>query len=226
MPVVIALVLAVVAAVVLVRRDGSGNGGVAPLGTGTGRSSPAVDRFFAEYVNGDGRVVRPDHGGDTVSEGQAYALLLAAATEDPDRFRRVWKWTKENLQRDDGLLSWKWAGGRVVDPEPATDADLDAARALVMAGRTFGEPGLVEEGKRLGLAILDHATAEVGGELVLLPGPWAARERFFNPSYVSPCTYAVLEEATGDPRWARLEQSGNRLVGAVLAKGELPPDWG
>src|SRR5438045_6380113 len=35
--------------------------------------------FLDRYVMGDGRVARIDQGGDTVSEGQAYALLLAAA---------------------------------------------------------------------------------------------------------------------------------------------------
>ena len=33
--------------------------------------------FLAAYVRPDGRVYRPDQGGDTVSEGQAYGLLLA-----------------------------------------------------------------------------------------------------------------------------------------------------
>lgn len=223
-----ALVLAVVAAVVLVRRDSGGDSPPVPLGqTADGsQRSDAVQRFFRDYVDPSGRVVRHDHGGDTVSEGQAYAMLLAVATGDRDRFGAVWKWTKDNLQRQDGLLSWKWAGGKVVDPEPATDADLDAARALVMAGRHFEDATLAQEGNRLAQAILDHETAEIAGELVLLPGPWAARDRFFNPSYVSPCTYQALQEATGDPRWGRLGQSGNRLVSAALASGRLPPDWG
>ncbi len=227
MLVVVAVVVTVVAAIVLVRRGGSGDGAPAPLAAGgaTSEASDAVERFFRDYVDATGRVVRHDHGGDTVSEGQAYGMLLAVATGDRDRFGTVWKWTKENLQREDGLLSWRWAGGKVIDREPATDADLDAARALVMAGRHFGDATLAEEGKRIGKAILDHETAEIGGELVLLPGPWAARDRFFNPSYVSPCTYQALEEATGDPRWGRLGQSGNRLVSATLADGGLPPDW-
>ena len=34
--------------------------------------------FLRRYVDGDGRVVRRDQGGDTVSEGQAYGMLIAA----------------------------------------------------------------------------------------------------------------------------------------------------
>ena len=226
MIVVLALLVAVAVGFVLVRRGGDG---AAPtsLGAGAGQSrgSELVERFFGSYVERSGRVVRHDHGGDTVSEGQAYGMLLAVAGGDRARFDAVWSWTKENLQRQDGLLSWKWAGGKVVDSEPATDADLDAARALVMAGEHFDDAALTEEGKRMGRAVLDHETAEIGGELVLLPGPWAARDRFFNPSYVSPCSYQALGEATGDPRWERLAQSSHRLVEATLAGGSLPPDW-
>ena len=37
----------------------------------------AADRFLAGYVTGDGRVIRRDQGGDIVSEGQAYGMLIA-----------------------------------------------------------------------------------------------------------------------------------------------------
>ena len=81
-------------------------------------SSPegdAAESFLSAYVDADGRVVRHDQGGDTVSEGQAYALLVAAATDDRERFGAVWDWTRENLQRDDGLFAWRWADGEIAD---------------------------------------------------------------------------------------------------------------
>lgn len=190
-------------------------------------ASAAIDAFFARYVQDDGRVVRHDEGGDTVSEGQAYALLLAAAEGDRDRFERVWTWTKENLQRPDGLLSWKWRDGKVVDDSPATDADLDAARALVMAGRSFPAPELGEEGNRIGKAVLDHETLDLGkgDRLVLLAGPWAKKDRIVNPSYVSPCTYEELNAASPDARWQRLTASGYAMAASLLADGKLPSDW-
>src|SRR5829696_2716921 len=57
---------------------------------------PAAAAFFRAYVAADGRVSRPDQRNDTVSEGQAYALLLAAATGDDAKFDRVWEWTREH----------------------------------------------------------------------------------------------------------------------------------
>src|SRR5207302_9757221 len=70
--------------------------------------------FMRRYVEGNGRVVRRDQGGDTVSEGQAYAMLLAVALDDRGRFDTVWRWTRTHLQQPDGLLAFHWADGRVV----------------------------------------------------------------------------------------------------------------
>jgi len=114
---------------------------------GTGDSTPDArsaaqigEDFLDEWVDDDGRVVRRDQGDDTVSEGQAYGMLVAAAVGDEDRFAAIWDWTKEELVRQDGLLAWRWADGAVVDDMPASDADVDAARALVLAGASFDRP--------------------------------------------------------------------------------------
>jgi endo-1,4-beta-D-glucanase Y len=167
--------------------------------------------FLDEYVADDGRVVRHDHGGDTVSEGQAYAMLLAVAERDEQRFERVWSWTREHLRREDGLLSWRWADGRVVDPEPASDADLDAARALMVAAKRFDEPGYADDGRALGRAVSEHETAQS----VLLAGPWT--DDVVNPSYWSPRAFAAIERVD-------LNEPARRLTGQLTADG-LPPDW-
>jgi len=63
---------------------------------GCGSAAPAVrpvgavEGWLARYVQPDGRVARPDQGGDTVSEGQSYALGLALAAGDLATFDRVW----------------------------------------------------------------------------------------------------------------------------------------
>ena len=53
-----------------------------------------------------------DQGGDTVGEGQAYGMLLAAAIGDEKRFDAIWDWTKNNLRRPDGLISFLWSDGQ------------------------------------------------------------------------------------------------------------------
>ena len=98
-----------------------------PPGAGPGVTTPSA-AFLRDYVEPDGRVVRRDQDGDTVSEGQAYAMLVAVGSGDDASFRRVWGWTRQHLVRPDGTLSWRWADGAVVDASSAADADLDAAR--------------------------------------------------------------------------------------------------
>jgi endoglucanase len=177
--------------------------------------------FLSGYVDPDGRVVRRDQGGDTVGEGQAYAMLAAAAIGDGARFDRVWGWTQAHMQRPDGLLAFHWAGGAVKDHQAASDADLDAARALMVAGCRFKRPDLRGAAGRIGRAVLSHETR--GG--VLAAGPWAVQRgrTVVNPSYLDPRTLIALGHLTGDHRYAALARSGRRIVGALARP--LPPDW-
>jgi endo-1,4-beta-D-glucanase Y len=174
----------------------------------------AAQAFLARYVDADGRVVRRDQGGGTVSEGQAYALLLAAAIGDRARFDRVWGWTRAHLQRGDGLLAW-----RPGDPQAAADADLDTARALLVAARRFQRPALARQAHRLARAVGAEETARVGGRRVLVAGPWARDHAIVNPSYVAPRTFALLGQRD-------LRASGLRLVRSLQGhRSGLAPDW-
>ena len=174
----------------------------------------AAQAFLARYVDADGRVVRRDQGRDTVSEGQAYAMLLAAAIGDRARFDPVWGWTRAHLQRDDGLLAW-----RPGDPQAAADADLDAARALLVAARRFHRPALARQARRIARAVGAQETARVGGRRVLVAGPWARDRAIVNPSYVAPRTFALLHRRD-------LRASGLRVVRTLQAhRSGLAPDW-
>src|SRR5215475_4964463 len=210
---------------VLVSVAGCGGGGGG--GTPAGQQGPAA-AFLQAYVRPDGRVARPDQGEDTVSEGQAYAMLLAEAAGDGETFDRVWRWTRDHLRRADGLFAFHAdRSGRILDQEPASDADLLVAWALLRHGGPDAD-SLHAEGKQVAVAILDHeVTTDPAGVPVLAAGPWATgRPASLDPSYWSPPAYRDLARLTGDPRW-------DRLAGAVLpltrrftdAGRLLPPDW-
>jgi endo-1,4-beta-D-glucanase Y len=214
--------------------DRTAGGPAASSDPGTGDSTPDArtatqigEDFLDEWVDDDGRVVRRDQGDDTVSEGQAYGMLVAAAVGDEDRFAAIWGWTKEELVRQDGLLAWRWADGAVVDDMPASDADVDAARALVLAGASFDRPAWTAEGVELGSHVLDEMTAVTDVGRILLPGPWAAGSApwSYNPSYAAPAAFAQLGVASGDPRWAELEQGSRAVTTRVLTATALPSDW-
>ena len=76
----------------------------------TGRKSNSSQRLDAaltaswafyktHYILPDGRVKRPDTKNDTVSEGQAYALLRAVWSNDQATFDRCYGWTEANLSQ-------------------------------------------------------------------------------------------------------------------------------
>jgi endo-1,4-beta-D-glucanase Y len=206
---------------------GAVEAGSGPQPTPKDRSATqAAEAFLADWVD-DGRVVRRDQGDDTVSEGQAYGLLIAAGVGDEQAFTGIWDWTEANLQRPDGLLAWRWSDGKVVDEEPASDGDLDAARALVIAGKRFDEPRFTDAGVKLAGVIADRMTVETAAGRILLPGTWAAATEpyAYNPSYASPVAFSVLGAATGDPRWAELQAGSAAVTSALLDESPLPPDW-
>jgi endoglucanase len=210
--------VAAVAVLVLLR------GGFA---SGDSAAGSAAESFLSRYVEPEGRVVRIDQGGDTVSEGQAYAMLLAAAEGDAGTFARVWRWTRANLEQPNGLLAWHWEDGHVTDPSSAADADLDAAWALLIASRRFDQGGYRVAALRLGAAILDHETVGIEGRAVLVAGDWAQSvPAQVDPSYFTPAAFVALGRASGDPRWGQLSSTGREILAQLTDRPSgLPPDW-
>ncbi|HEX2378773.1 MAG TPA: glycosyl hydrolase family 8 [Gaiellales bacterium] len=189
----------------------------------------AAAGFLARYVTHDGRVIRRDQGGDIVSEGQAYAMLLAEAAGRPERTRAVWSWTAAHLRRPDGLFAWHATGsGRVEDPQSATDADVLIAYALLR----YTGPGADElrsEGRRTAAAVLtNEAVTLPGGAPLLVAGPWAASASppVVNPSYLMPGVFDALGRLTGDDRWTRAAAAAVAAIHELTDGGRrLPTDW-
>jgi endoglucanase len=188
-------------------------------------AAAAGQHFLHTYVADDGRVGRIDEGDDTVSEAQSYGLLISVAVGDQERFDAVWAWTRANLQRTDGLLAWHWKDGRVIDREPAADADVLTAYALAVAGRRFQRPDLTRDATELASAVLTHETLTTSTGPVLL-SPWAKDTRTINPSYLAPFVFDALAEATGEPRWAAAATTARGLLTTLVAPPtSLIADW-
>ena len=225
---VAALVAAVIAAIVVALWPSDDEPGAPAPGRAAASPRAAAERFLDDYVDDDGRVVRHDQGSDTVSEGQAYAMLVAAAIGDRDRFDAVWGWTRKNLARRDGLFAWHWEDGRVVDDGAATDADLDVARALLMAARRFGEPRLRKLGAATATAVLERETVVAGGQRVLVAGPWATGTTPYvvNPSYFAPAAFTRFAAVTGERRWLQARKDSLTLLRRLRhPRTGLVPDW-
>ncbi|HEX4661305.1 MAG TPA: glycosyl hydrolase family 8 [Streptosporangiaceae bacterium] len=188
----------------------------------------AAARFLRSYATPDGRVVRLDQGHDTVSEGQAYGMLLAEINGDHAQFRRIWQLTRDHLQLPDGLFAWYTdAAGQVVGLDPASDADLLIAWALLRY-RGPGAATLHQDGRRVAAGILaNEVITGPGGMRVLIAGPWAnGSPATVNPSYWSLTAFHGLEQLTGSNEWHRLAVSAVRLTRELTHGGRtLPPDW-
>lgn len=186
----------------------------------------AGQEFLDRYVADDGRVVRRDQGDDTVSEGQAYGMLIAVGVGDEATFDRIWQWTRDNLQRADGLFAWRWAEGRVADRQPATDADLAIASALALAGERFSDHGDVLDARRVAEAVIDHESVATSDGTLLVAGPWAATSRTVNPSYFMTNAMSRLLWATNDWEWSSVASTSRHVIdGLTDTYPHLPPDW-
>ncbi len=198
-----------------------------------------------------GRVIRPTRDNDTVSEGQAYAMLRAVWIDDQDTFDACYQWTEAHLSRQDRfgdhLLAWHYGrvpgkAYQVLDWNAAADADLDYALALLLADRRWGRPtiGALDAYRKKALAVAAdilrlEVTELANGELLLLPWPntdsGVEPPFLINASYFSPGHYHAFAQATGDERWTRLASSTYAQLDRLTASlGDTPgvglvPDW-
>lgn len=211
-------------------------------GNGLAETWRGYKRYFIER---DGRVVRPADGGDTVSEGQAYAMLRAVWMDDKDTFDRCYRWTELNLSRadekGDSLLAWRWKDGEVADWMPASDADIDYALSLIFAGEKWGATapgGLTDYGERAKLIlgdILEKLTFKSeNGKLYLAPWKIPAGSEWplpQNPSYYSPAHFRIFYGFTCDSRWLALIDSSYFVLKSLAEEfagvegAGLIPDW-
>jgi len=194
--------------------------------------------YRQRFIDADGRVYRPRNRSDTVSEGQAYALLIASLLDDRQTFDRVMSWTQRHLSRrertGDHLLAWHWEPGKgVTDWNSASDADLDYALALIIASHRRHDRRYIREARLVLNDLLDLETATVNGRRYLLPGNWRREDggSVINPSYLSPAHFRVFFICTGDSRWNDLIDSSYHLIdtvsqnlGSRVGVG-LAPDW-
>jgi endo-1,4-beta-D-glucanase Y len=189
----------------------------------------ATHHFLASYLTADGRVLRHDQGGDIVSEGQAYGMLIAAIAGRPAAVRQIWSWTKAQLQRADGLLAFHaTGGGEITGHEPAADADALAAYALLRYDGLH-DRAMHADGRRLAAAVLaEESVSLTGGEPIPVAGRWATLTSppTVNPSYWMPGVFIALARFTGDGRWSRAASASESLLCQVAEGGRrLPPDW-
>ena len=183
----------------------------------------------SSFVESDGELTRvkfddPDY---TVSEGIAYGMLISvymdnALNNTRADFDGMWAYYKK-FRNASGVMDWKVDGfSTVVATGGASDAELDAAVALLMAHKQWGEDSYLADALELISIIKEH---EVTPEGILLPGDqWNT----LNPSYYSWAgfeLFAAVDPANAD-FWLNVRDKQYSLAqSAAHSSTGLIPNW-
>lgn len=206
--------------------------GLAPVTTGA-----EVDQAWADYkrdfitpLNAGGggrlRVIRPENMNDTVSEGQAYGLLLAAVFDDQPTFDSLWGFALLHLNSN-GLMKFLInPAGTAIDQGAALDADVDMAMAMIYACERVNDSEWSPSSKGYNYcqiatdlinAVWDNEIDKAGAQPVaglnnnqgfeVIPGDLFRlqanypNEGITNLSYFAPSYFRLFASFTNNPGW-------------------------
>ncbi|MCI0420562.1 MAG: glycosyl hydrolase family 8 [Acidobacteria bacterium] len=193
--------------------------------------------YVSQFIQRDGRVIDLKGGGISTSEGQAYAMLRALWMGDRQTFDKTYRWALNNLNsgvRNDHLWAWKWGKTpqghwQTLDKAFASDADQDAALALILAANVWNEPRYLSEARAVLKDLWDLGTKSLAGRRYLLAGDSLCQAQAckLNPSYCAPYAYRIFSQYDKGHNWAELVDSSYYLLDVVsgLTKTNLPADW-
>lgn len=202
------------------------------------------DSYRRRFIQRDGRVIDYQASDRSTSEGQAYAMLRAVLIDDPATFAVTLNWGENNLKRLDkgkpldSLWAWKW--GRKengswgsIDNNFASDGDIDAITALILASRRWNRPEYLKIAKTK-LQDLWKFSTVVGpkGKRYLLPGPKIAFVKnsstfYLNPSYFAPYAFRLFAQVDSERDWLSLVDTSYQVLkdSQQISAVNLPSDW-
>ena len=193
--------------------------------------------YAAHFIDAQGRVVDPQGGGRTTSEGQSYALFFSLAANDRPHFEKVLAWTQANLAGGNmatHLPGWLWGRApdgqwKLLDPNSASDADCWIAYSLVEAGRLWHNPAYTTLGRQMMALISKQEVAELPGfGLMLMPGPtslWIHNQTWtVNPSYLPLFLFDRFQELDPVGPWGAIAMNIPSLLQKSVRHGFVM-DW-
>ncbi len=201
--------------------------------------------YRQQFIQEDGRVIDYQASDRSTSEGQAYAMLRAVIINDPTTFDLTLQWAEENLHRlsatgepTDQLWVWLWGKDEKgnwgpIDRNFASDADIDAITALILASRRWNRPEYLELAL-IKLRDLWEFSTIVGldGKRYLLPGPKeafvpSASTIHLNPSYLAPYAFRLFAQVDPERDWLSLVESSYEVLekSSQVSTVGLPSDW-
>ena len=176
------------------------------------------------------RVISPSDSAEfSVSEGIAYGMLImvymsSTASDHQSEFDKLLAfWNTYAMSGSGSGMNWKVNGntGSVVGSGSATDADLDAAVALIMAYKQWGNSTYLTQAKTLINWIKNN---DMESDMRVKPGSnW---NQALNASYVAPAAFHLFYAVTGDASWnTAITVNMNHLSQCQNSSSGLMPDW-
>ena len=201
--------------------------------------------YRRQFIQEDGRVIDYQDSDRSVSEGQAYAMLRSVFIDDPTTFALTLDWAEKNLRRlsatsapTDQLWAWKWGKNKAgkwgpIDENFASDADIDAITALILASRRWNRPEYLDVARTKLRDLWKFSTvAGPGGKRYLLPGPVEAfmpspSTLYLNPSYLAPYAFRLFAQVDPDHDWLSLVDTSYQVLekSSQVSTVGLPSDW-
>lgn len=202
------------------------------------RAWPLWQGFLDKFAQADGRVIDDQFQTRyTTSEGQAYALFFCLVNDDRPRFDTLLRWTETHLAGGSlqaRLPGWRWGRDdrgewRLIDSNPASDADLWLAHTLFEAARLWQAPAYRDTAQALLRQVQDTAVVQLPGfGAMLLPAPAGFAQDGawrLNPSYLPLHQLRAFTREDPQGPWAKLAGHTVSMLEAVTHPTGFAPDW-
>lgn len=204
------------------------------------------EEYKKEYIEqGTYRVMDKQKDNITTSEGESYAMLRSVWLDDKDTFDKTWKWTKDNLQRDDNKL-FAWLFGKRTDgtygilteqggQNTATDGDVDIALSLIFASGRWNQADYLGDARVIIDSIWENEVVTINGKPYLVANNLekdAPKTMVINPSYLAPYAYRIFAQIDTKHNWMGVVDTSYEVLNASLTSpldtstsANISPDW-
>ncbi len=178
--------------------------------------------WYQDKGDGSAWILSPEGTCSTVSEAIAYGMLITVYMDNSTNntqgmFDKLYKTWKSNAPTNGGM---HWRIGCSGGTGSATDSDIDAALALVMASKQWKNDQYLNDAK----ALINWIETNDFNGTQLKPGSnW---NDAFNPSYAGLANFKLFEKVTGKSSWATHRSDvAKDLLACQNSSTGLVADW-
>lgn len=180
-------------------------------------------KAWMKDVNGQTYILAPEGTCSTVSEAIAYGMLIMVYMDDGTNgaeqdFKKLYSTWTQNGGNGAGM---NWRIGCDGGSGSASDADFDAALALIMASKQWNNSQYLEDAKKI---IGWMKTNDINGSSIKPGSGW---NDYFNPSYAATANFRVFGEVTNDAIFWNgvISTAYSDLSACQNSKTGLVTDW-